>query len=393
MLAPLASCMLLTVAMPAADAFENQMTLRNGNGVTLHVQWTHGKPFVIDFGGTGFKAVAPDVLARAFRIYALTGNAEVTPETAPLLGSVGFAGGVARFTSRFPIEAGVRYAVRLDGLDGKVPDRSQRPSYAYFSVPPPTSNAPLPPARVVRVAPSAGVLPENLLKFYVEFSAPMSRGEAYEHLSLLDAAGKAIDLPFLELGEELWDSRQTRFTVLFDPGRIKTGLKPRDEAGPVLVAGKTYTLVIDPRWNDAYGRPLAAGFKKTFRVGPADMTPPDPATWTLKPAPAGGRDALVVAFPEPLDRGLLGRLLAVNGPDGRQVAGQTTVADDERSWSFVPSAPWAEGAYQLRVGRELEDLAGNSIGRPFEIDVFEKVDRKVVSEVVSVPFKVLPAGR
>ena len=48
---------------------------------------------------------------------------------------------------------------------------------------------------VTRVAPSQKVLPENLLKFYIEFSGPMNRGEAYEHLPLLDSAGKPIDLP------------------------------------------------------------------------------------------------------------------------------------------------------------------------------------------------------
>ena len=65
---------------------------------------------------------------------------------------------------------------------------------------------------VTAVYPSAQVLPENLLRFYIHFSAPMSRGEAYRHVRLLDAAGKAVDLPFLELDQELWDPDGKRFT-------------------------------------------------------------------------------------------------------------------------------------------------------------------------------------
>ena len=49
-----------------------------------------------------------------------------------------------------------------------------------------------------------------------------------------------MDAPFLELDEELWSPDGTRFTLVFDPGRIKRGLKPREEAGPILEAGKSY---------------------------------------------------------------------------------------------------------------------------------------------------------
>ena len=88
--------------------------------------------------------------------------------------------------------------------------------------------------------------------------------------------------PFLELDEELWSPDGTRFTLLFDPGRVKRGLKPREELGPVLEAGKSYSLVIDRDWLDASGNSLKAGFRKTFRVGPPDETSPDPKTWTVR---------------------------------------------------------------------------------------------------------------
>src|SRR5262249_56091734 len=88
------------------------------------------------------------------------------------------------------------------------------------------------PTVVEHVYPSRKELPENLLRFYFHFSAPMSRGDVYQYIRLLDAAGKPIEAPFLELEQELWDESGRRFTLLIDPGRIKRGLKPREEGGP-----------------------------------------------------------------------------------------------------------------------------------------------------------------
>ena len=69
----------------------------------------------------------------------------------------------------------------------------------------------------------------------------MSRGEVYRRVRLVGEQGD-VDLPFLELGEELWDPEGRRLTLLFDPGRIKRGLKPREDAGQILQPGKRYAL-------------------------------------------------------------------------------------------------------------------------------------------------------
>ena len=52
------------------------------------------------------------------------------------------------------------------------------------------------PTVVTQVYPTADRLPENQLKFYLHFSAPMSRGDVYKHIKLLDDKGKPLDLPF-----------------------------------------------------------------------------------------------------------------------------------------------------------------------------------------------------
>jgi hypothetical protein len=231
-------------------------------------------------------------------------------------------------------------------------------------------------------------VPENLLKFYIHFSAPMSRGVAYDHLHLLDATDRKIDLPFLELGEELWDPRAMRFTLLFDPGRIKRGLKPREEVGPALVEGRAYTLVIDAEWPDATGQPLGDSFRRSFRVVAPDEVQPDPANWQLRIPPAGSSDPLTITFPEPLDRAMLDRAITVTGAAGKAVSGRVVVQDHETRWQFTPEHAWAAGHYHLMADTTLEDLAGNSIGRPFEVDQFERVEAKIPAAFVRLPFRV-----
>ena len=52
----------------------------------------------------------------------------------------------------------------------------------------------------------------------------------------------------------------------------------------------------------------------------------------------------------------------------RWLDGQSRVEARETRWVFVPHAPWRAGEYRLVVLSILEDLAGNQIGRPFEVD-------------------------
>jgi hypothetical protein len=280
----------------------------------------------------------------------------------PMLGTYAVEGGALRFTPRFPLGAG-EFVARLDpsrlpGGGGPVVERR-------FRVAPPPAG---PPPSVTAVYPSAAELPENLLRMYVHFSAPMRRGEAYDHVRILDAAGKPIETPFLTLGEELWDPAGRRLTLLLDPGRVKHGLKPREEMGPVLEAGKSYTLVIDGQWRDAAGQPLGKDFRKPFKAVAAEARPVEPAGWTVQPPPADTREPLAVTAPKPLDHALFGRTVRVLDAAGLAVEGDVSVTDRETRWQFTPRRPWAAGGYVLEVKSILEDVAGNRVGRAFEVD-------------------------
>src|SRR5205823_2948634 len=144
------------------------------------------------------------------------GGESPSPGRPPMLGSYQIAKGTVRFVPRFPLEPGLPYRARFDPsrLPGR--DRTARRIETVLSIPRPSRR---PSTRVEKVYPTRSVLPENQLKFYLHFSAPMSRGGVYQHIHVLGPTGKAVDMPFLELDEELWDARGVRLTLLFDPGR------------------------------------------------------------------------------------------------------------------------------------------------------------------------------
>ena len=295
-----------------------------------------------------------------------------------MAGATRVAEGRLRFEPRFPLARGVRYRAEF-----RAPGAA--PLVAFFELP---ADRAAPTTLVRQIYPSAGELPENQLKFYVHFSAPMSRGGTYEHVQILDASGAPIELPFLELDEELWDPSMTRLTLLIDPGRIKRGVKPLEDIGPVFEAGKRYTLVVGARCRDALGRPLQAGFRKEIRVAAADRTPPDPTRWKIRAPAAGTREPLVVDFDEPMDHALALRLITVTAKAGGSVAGEPTLAEHERRWNFVPAQPWTRGRHALAIATTIEDLAGNNIGKTFDVDLFEGPQRRMDTRSVQVGFEV-----
>lgn len=284
------------------------------------------------------------------------------------------------FEPAFPLAAGVRYSAvfRPQILGEKL-----APMTATFRLEVKRAE---PSTVVTAIYPSADVLPENLLKFYVHFSAPMSGGRIYEHISLRDLEGKEVELPFLEIDEELWNREMTRLTLFLDPGRIKRGVKPLEEIGPSFVAGKKYTLAIAQSWLDANGALLKAPFSKTFSIAPADREPPDPAQWKVTAPGARTRSALRVTFNEPLDHGILQRTLVVLRGKTR-VPGDVKVLEGERDWTFAPEKAWEAGDYVVQVPTRIEDLAGNNVGKPFDMNL-EEGSRPVTDDFVRVPFRV-----
>lgn len=302
-------------------------------------------------------------------------------ETPAMWGSYALSADSVWFRPRFGLRPGVSYVVSFtparlpahlgEGLEPII-DRIALPA------------EPLPASTVVEaVYPSGDSLPENLLRFYVHFSAPMRRGTAYRFIHLR-SEGREVELPFLELDEELWDPDARRLTLLLDPGRIKRGLVPHEDVGAPLVAGRRYRLTIDRDWRDARGAPLREGHDKSFVATIADRQSPLPKAWLITKPRAGSRDTLRVLLDEPLDRALLHRLIWIESEGDTALAGERHVREHEAVWEFVPERDWRAVSHQLRVSPALEDRAGNSVGRPFE--VMNAPAAELAPEPLTLPF-------
>lgn len=317
---------------------------------------------------------------RTFAVYAIPTGAAGN-QVPPMLGAYRIRENSLRFEPQFPLAPGVTYrAVYTGGVKTKA-----QPIITEYRLP---ERETTPTTVVTRISPTADVLPENLLKFYLHFSAPMSRGEIYEHIHLREASGKSIELPFLEIGEELWNPAMTRVTLLIDPGRIKRGVLPLEEIGPALEEGKRYTLTIDKAWRDGQGNSLKEDYQKSFMVGPPDRDPPDPARWTIEAPKANTLDPLVVIFSDPMDEALAERVMTIIDQTGAGVRGTVALREQERRWIFTPERPWGSGRYELAIQTLIEDLAGNNIGKPFEVDLFNNIQRRLETPVVRKPFEI-----
>ncbi len=328
----------------------------------------------------------PEQWRTLLSVYAEQGDLFADIGLPAMLGSYRMENSTLRFETQFPFDSGVHYRAVFhpESLAGERELRT-KPVTSVFQLP---RGRTTPTTTVSQVYPSGDVLPENLLKFYLHFSAPMRGGHIYEHIHLRNEAGQDIELPFLEIDEELWNLSMTRLTLFIDPGRIKREVKPLEDIGPSLEAGKRYTLVIDRRWEDAAGLPLKETFQKSFKVGPPDREPPDPRHWKMQTPKAGSTRPLVISFPDSMDHALAQRMIRVITPPGELVPGNAVLEDQERRWSFTPSRPWNAGSHTVLVQTTIEDLAGNNIGKAFEVDLFDGVQRRLTNSTSRLPFTI-----
>jgi hypothetical protein len=289
------------------------------------------------------------------------------------------------FTPAFPFDPGRAYHVTFDP---SAPPLARKAAATDLVVSLPAAEKGAPSTTVTAVYPGGSELAENTLRLYIEFSAPMGNAGALDYVRLVDADGRDVAMPFLPVQTDFWNADHTRYTLFFDPGRVKQGILPNEQMGRPLRAGHRYRLEVSAAWRDAGGQPLKADYRHDFAAGPARLNPLTPSAWRIEPPGPGTRDPLIVRFPQPLDHGLLGRALAVESDDGRMLDGQVVADDDDTRWSFRPAAAWIPGVYRVAVLAVLEDPSGNRIGRAFEVDM-KVVRGGAAPDVYRVPFKIV----
>jgi hypothetical protein len=278
----------------------------------------------------------------------------------------------ARFTPRFASMPDTEFAILAESSDAHTPWRE----LARVRVP---ARDRAPTTVVELIDPGVAVVPANLLRFSITFSAEMDEGSAAGHIRLLDERGADIPGALLEMPPELWDRDRRRLTVLLEPGRIKRGLQPNLQAGPPLVEGDIVTLAVDARMRDAEGSPLLTGASRSYRVGPPERSRVDPSRWLVR-WPNDPGEPMRVQFDRPLDRALVRRCLLVLDRQGSPVSGHATLDAEGKKWVFAADPDGDLG--QLRIDRRLEDLAGNSVRRVFDRDLHLDDDNDVERAVL-----------
>ncbi len=224
-------------------------------------------------------------------------------------------------------------------------------------------------SNLLKVFPNATAFPENTLKMYLYFSAPMSEGAAYPYIQLKDQFGKVVEQAFLELYPLLWNAERTRLTLWFDPGRIKRDLGPNQRMGSPLKAGNFYTLHISKNWKDANGYSLEKDFEQSFEVTSADRIVPKPSEWVLSTPKVATKQPLLIDFKEALDHALAMKSLSILNEKGEEIKGGINLQKQDQQWLFTPKSRWKSGIYKIKIASRLEDLAGNNLNRLFDRDL------------------------
>jgi hypothetical protein len=287
------------------------------------------------------------------------------------------------FTPRFPFLAGTSYTLVVRGTQQISHDfdswRIQRQTVTKE-----------PTTQVVAIYPTADEVPVNLLRIYVHFSSPMSEGWALRSVHVRRADNnEPLEHVFLDMEPELWDPQRKRLTLLLDPGRIKRGLVPNEEAGYPLIEGVPIVVTVDRTFRDAEGQPLQAIVERRYRVSAPLRSRIIPADWQVHAPAAASRQPLIIEFGCPLDHALLLHSLRVREGSSRSLNGRTRVGTSELSWEFEPELPWNEGRYQVVIDPRLEDLAGNSLIRVFDRDLTLPEDDPGAARPSIVEFEVI----
>lgn len=364
-LGPLVSLLLWLLAAPVGLAAESSalVTLRFTPAASAPLQ----VELVAEARDRGFWRAHPaDELTRAAQPWFGLWLGDAKTGAAALAGTYSLNGSQLRFRPSLPLLPGLTYTARLElpGLSLRAEHRTPAPAAAA---------AP----KLLAIYPTSDRLPANHLKFYLVFSEPMATGVFLSHCRLTDARGKLVEAPFRET--ELWSADGRRLTLWFHPGRQKTGVNLNVEFGPVLTEGGDYRLVIDGRWPSARGSALGSNVTKVFRAVPPLHEQLTVKSWQVHPPAAGTREALRVVFPHPLDWATLNRQIRVTTGAG-VVSGAVSVERGEQAWRFVPEHAWAAGPHELRAGTAIEDHAGNSLARPFEVNLEQRALPPVESE-------------
>ncbi len=275
------------------------------------------------------------------------------------------------FRPRFSLEPGLKFrasAGEREAVDFVAPAKE------FTSAPP----------RVTGVYPTGKILPANVLRFYIYFSAPIQGGsDVFKQIQILGPDGQIVEDPWLV--EEIWDEASQCLIIYIHPGRIKWGVSLRETLGPVFLPDRDYQLVIRKELKDVDGRSMAKDHVVTFRTSAEDRKAIPFSKWKVNAPVAGSTQPVEIEATQALDHRSVRRWIKLRDAKGLEIEGSAMEAHAERKIRFTPKQPWQPGAYTVEIDRRFEDVAGNLPTRPFDADL---TAAPPVNQELRLPFQI-----
>lgn len=326
------------------------VALAKQSGLTVPSQVN--EPITLDLSSRDLTGLSADH-EKLLQVF-VGGESNCCENKTPIAGEYETNGKSLSFAPRFEFVQGQDYVIRARELSD---ESSAVYTLTPFNIASQTANV-IP--EITAVYPSGETLPENALRFYLYFAAPMKPHVAFDYIKLVDSSGKVDDAAFMRFKQELWSADRKRLTVLMDPGRIKRGVATNLTLGPALHEGRQYKLVVEGGWPTANGNQVLSGFSKPFSISTALRELPNTDSWTINAPALHSKQALSITFDRPFDYELLHKDLKVFSGSGAEIQGIIEVVDNETQWRFVPDEAWADQHIKLVVDATLEDVAGNN---------------------------------
>jgi predicted RNA-binding protein with TRAM domain len=218
---------------------------------------------------------------------------------------------------------------------------------------------------VSAIYPETSAIPENVLKFYIQFSQPMREGDFLKHIRLVNSKGDNLKGVFFDNLYELWSPSHKQLTLIVDPGRVKTGLREHTKKGRAFKVGETYKLIIDTTWKSIKGKKLKEAFIKKFTVITEDTVAPNAEKISVSSIKINSKKSIIIQFNEALDVFQLKDYVRILQND-LIVNGTFKILDFGKQLQFTPETNWIQINYQIQIDKRLEDIAANNFSGKFD---------------------------
>lgn len=311
-------------------------------------------------------------------------NVKTNPSGPAIIGTYKIVDNHLAFSPRFLPDSKIRYFVNFSYpalaqlLSHEISEQSTYTDVVTFEAIETTQPG------ITSVTPNLEIVPANLLRFYVYFSAPMGIENPYDFITIEDKDGNALIDPFVIVPEGLWNIDRTRLTLLLHPGRIKQGVGPNMTEGDILRAGNEYTLKIDGKWKGASGEPLKQSFARRINASNTLKKAINVNIWALQAEQnQNGIGILTIVTDHPLDQPLAKRMLYIRNKAGQILPSQVEFTSPEKLkvlWRHDGSE-----TLELHIDSRLEDVCGNTPLYAFDL---EENTRTEHTEEIMLNFKV-----